>query len=98
MTLRLAGGAGMPSESGSFHGSEGIGGHFVVYDGDGGTTGMEHGALMGDGLVVLGAGIGGANEVGVEVVVGKDEVGLVSAEPVGCRDRGGVPCPNRGDA
>ena len=57
MTLRLAGGLGRPSESGSFHGSEGIGGHCVVYDGDGGTTGMEHGALMGDGLVVLGASL-----------------------------------------
>ena len=53
MTLRLAGGVGMSSESGSFQGSEGIGGHFCVYDGDGGTIGMEHGALMGDGLVVL---------------------------------------------
>ena len=52
MTLRLAGGAGMSSESGSFQGSEGIGGHFCVRwrwrD-----HWMEHGALMGDGLVVL---------------------------------------------
>ena len=98
MTRRLAAGVGRPSESGSFHGSEDIGGHCVVYDGDGGTTGMEHGALMGEGLVVLGAGIGGANEVGVAVGVGKEDVGLVLSEPVGCRDRGGVPCPNRGDA
>ena len=96
MTRRLAAGVGRPSESGSAH--EDVGGHCVVYDGDGGTTGMEHGALMGDGLVVLGAGIGGANEVGVADGVGKDDVGLVWSEPVGCRDRGGVPCPNRGDA
>ena len=93
MTRRLAAGVGRPSESGSAHGSEAavyVGGHCVVYDGDGGTTG--------DGLVVLGAGIGGVNEVGVAVGVGKDDVGLVWSEPVGCRDRGGVPCPNRGDA
>ena len=25
-------------------------------------------------------------------------VGLASPEPVGCRDRGGVPCPKRGEA
>ena len=25
-------------------------------------------------------------------------MGLVSPEPVGCRDRGGVPCPKRGEA
>ena len=53
MTRRLARGVGRSSESGSFQGSEGIGGHFCVYDGDGGTIGMEHGALMGDGLGVL---------------------------------------------
>ena len=41
MTLRLAGGAGMSSESGSFQGSEGIGGRFCVYDGDGGTIGWS---------------------------------------------------------
>ena len=104
MTRRLAAGAGRPSESGS-HGSVSavyVGGHGVVYDGDGGTTGMERGALMGDGLGVLGAGIGGVNEVGVAFGVavggGKDDVGLVWSEPVGWRDRGGVPCPNRGDA
>ena len=95
MTRRLAAGVGRPSESGSFHGSEFIGGHCVVYDGDGGTTGMEHGALMGDGLVVLGAGIGGANEVGVAVGVGKDDVGLVLSEPVGCRVEIEVVCPVR---
>ena len=105
MTRRLAAGAGRPSESGSAHGSVSavyVGGHCVVYDGDGGTTGMERGALMGDGLGVLGAGIGGVNEVGVAFGVaaggGKDDVGLVWSEPVGWRDRGGVPCPNRGDA
>ena len=55
MTRRLAAGVGRPSESGSAHGSDSVvyvGGHCVVYDGDGGTTGMEHGALMGDGLGV----------------------------------------------
>ena len=86
MTRRLAAGVGRPSESGSAHGSVSavyVGGQCVVYDGDGGTTGMERGALMGDGLGVLGAGIGGVNEVGVAVGGGKDDVGLVWSEPVG---------------
>ena len=45
-------------------------GHCWVYDGEGGTTGLEHGVLMRRGPGVLVAGVDGPNDVGVDVGVG----------------------------
>ena len=49
----------------------------------------------GPGVPVTGGA--GPNEIGVDVGAVYGVSGLVPLERVGCRERGGVPCPNRGE-
>ena len=58
---------------------------------------MVQGALMRRGPGVPVTGGAGPKEIGVEVGAVYGVSGLVPLEPVGWRERGGVPCPKRGE-
>lgn len=101
--LSSAGGKGKSRSESAFQSNSGPvdgcawSGGMAAYDGDGVGTGSDKGAAMRWGPCELVVDAEGPKLIGGPEVAGGKLLGRQFSEPVGWRDRGGVPGPNRGD-
>ena len=101
--LSSAGGKGKSRSESAFQSNSGPvdgcawSGGMAAYDGDGVGTGSDKGAAMRWGPCEFVVDAEGPKLIGGPEVAGGKLLGRQFSEPVGWRDRGGVPGPNRGD-